>query len=507
MIAARIDATLNRLHARLEARYLELAWHLAVGLLLAAVAFITSVLLTYVDTTPLGALRTLAFNCLLTVAVGLLVAVPRARRIARPLQSWMDGNRGAEDSLAAWACVRTLTFSVTRSWIVIFGIGMLAPLVAQSALQHDYTLEQTMASTMVGLAAGAWVGAACVFSLELYLRPIRRELARHLRHVESSVAHDVSFSLGVKLLLSASLISLLTGFAVALAATINGGGLGEVGRLQIVAIVATVSSTGFLILLFAGTILSPLEDLLTAIRRVQGGDLSARTDVTSDDEIGTVAAAFNEMLQTLEATSREVRASRARIVAASDAERRRVERNIHDGAQQQFSALALQLELLREQADDPKMVKGLEAAMTQLRTSLDQLRDLARGLHPSVLTTDGLAAALRQLADHSPVPVTVRTQVDRLDQVVESTAYFVASEALANVVKYANASAVWVSVDRQDGRVVVEVRDDGDGGAVAEDGSGLAGLADRVEAVGGRMTLDSPPGRGTTVRAELPASA
>ena len=504
MIAARIDATLDRLHARLDVRYLELAWNLAVALLLVTVVFITSVLLTYVDTTPLGALRTLAFNSVLTVAVGLLVAVPRARRIARPLQSWMEGNRGAEDSLAAWSCVRTLTFSVTRSWILIFGVGMLAPLVGQSAVQHDYTLEQAMASTMVGLAAGAWAAAACVFSLELYLRPIRRDLTRHLRHVER-VDHDVSFSLGIKLLLSASLISLLTGFAVALAATINGGGLGEVGRLQIVAIVATVSSTGFLILLFAGTILSPLEDLLTAIRRVQGGDLSARTDVTSDDEIGTVAAAFNEMLQTLETASREVKASRARIVAASDAERRRVERNIHDGAQQQFSALALQLELLREQADDPDLVRGLEAAMAQLRLSLDQLRDLARGLHPSVLTTDGLAAALTQLAGNSPVPVTVDTQVDRLDEVVESTAYFVASEALANVVKYADASSVWVSVNRQDGHVVVEVRDDGTGGAAAEDGSGLAGLVDRVEAVGGRMTLHSPPGRGTTVRAELPA--
>jgi signal transduction histidine kinase len=201
----------------------------------------------------------------------------------------------------------------------------------------------------------------------------------------------------------------------------------------------------------------------------------------------------------------QVRASRARIVAASDAERRRVERNIHDGAQQQLVGIALKLKLLEDRvAGDEEVRAGIAQVGDRLKAALDDLRELARGLHPSVLTTDGLAPALEQLASRASIPVTVRAPDERFDEALESTAYFVVSEALANVGKYANASHANVTVERQDGLLRVEVSDDGVGGAHANSGSGLTGLVDRLAALDGNLTVHSPAGEGTRLSAEIP---
>jgi signal transduction histidine kinase len=202
----------------------------------------------------------------------------------------------------------------------------------------------------------------------------------------------------------------------------------------------------------------------------------------------------------------ELRASRARIVEAGDAERRRLERDLHDGAQSRLVALSLLLRSARSRAgDDPELGALLDRALDELRLSLSELRELARGIHPAVLTDRGLEPAVRALADRAPVPVTVvADDVDRLPPPVETAAYFVVSEGLANVAKYARASEATVGVRRHDGRVLVEVSDDGVGGADAAHGSGVRGLADRVAALDGTVTLESPPGGGTRLRAELP---
>jgi signal transduction histidine kinase len=215
----------------------------------------------------------------------------------------------------------------------------------------------------------------------------------------------------------------------------------------------------------------------------------------------------NERLQA-EAQARlaEVQASRERIVAAGDAERRRLERNLHDGAQQRLVALSLQLRLLqgRIRADDPSAHELASTASEQLAQSLEELRELARGIHPAVLN-HGLAAALESLAARSPVATTVSYEAnDRLPEPVELAAYFVASEALTNVAKYAQASAVSVRVSHAAGSAVIEIADDGVGGADEAGGSGLRGLADRVAALDGRLRVVSPAGAGTVVTAELP---
>ena len=209
----------------------------------------------------------------------------------------------------------------------------------------------------------------------------------------------------------------------------------------------------------------------------------------------------------LRASLEELRASRARIVEAGDAERRRLERDLHDGAQSRLVALKLLLSSarLRARGGGGDLDAMIGEAIDELDTSLSELRELARGIHPAILTDHGLEQALDALASRAPVPVTVQAEAEeRLPGAVESAAYFVVSEALANVAKYAQASEAAVVVRRTNGRVTVDVTDDGVGGADVSRGSGLRGLADRVAALDGTLSLESPVGGGTHLHAEIP---
>ncbi|HLK44785.1 MAG TPA: sensor histidine kinase, partial [Acidimicrobiales bacterium] len=205
----------------------------------------------------------------------------------------------------------------------------------------------------------------------------------------------------------------------------------------------------------------------------------------------------------------EIRASRGRIVAAGDEERRRLERNLHDGAQQRLVSLSLTLRLAEAKyATDPTAVPAiLESASNELALALEELRELARGIHPAVLTDRGLDAALEGLAARTPLAVDLGRVGRRLPEPIEAAAYYVVSEALANVVKHADATSVRVAVEAVNGHVAIEVVDDGVGGADAASGSGLRGLADRVGALDGSLTVESAPGGGTRVAAEIPLLA
>jgi signal transduction histidine kinase len=229
-------------------------------------------------------------------------------------------------------------------------------------------------------------------------------------------------------------------------------------------------------------------------------------------EAGAAAALAleNERLDAeLRAKVEEVRASRSRLVEVGWRQRRRLERDLHDGAQQRLVSLALTLRLARERLGDDAGDAGslLDRSRGELDLALSELRELARGIHPAVLADRGLGAAVTALADRAPLPVEVRdVPADRLPEHIELTAYFVISEALTNITKYASASCAWVKVTQGNGRLMLEVGDDGVGGADAQRGSGLRGLADRLDAIEGRLDIDSEPGRGTTVRATMPSS-
>ena len=219
---------------------------------------------------------------------------------------------------------------------------------------------------------------------------------------------------------------------------------------------------------------------------------------------------FTDLVATAVANTQaqaEVMASRARIIATADETRRRIERDLHDGAQQRLVSLALKLRAAQAAvpSDLDELAKDLDDVARGLTDALDDLREFARGIHPAILTEGGLGPALRALARRSAVPVVLETRTEApLPESVEVAAYYLVSEALANTAKHAEASAVTVDVETTGEALLVAVRDDGVGGAGFVPGSGLAGLKDRVEAIGGRMALVSPRGGGTAIEVELP---
>jgi PAS domain S-box-containing protein len=235
------------------------------------------------------------------------------------------------------------------------------------------------------------------------------------------------------------------------------------------------------------------------------GNLVAYTDITARK---AQEAEVHRLNDELHARLEDLAASRARIVTAGDVERRRLERNLHDGAQQRLVALSLALRVAQARVEsDPDGARAMLAqAGEELSLALAELRELARGLHPAVLTDRGLRAAVEMLAGRTPVPVEVAEIPDeRLPEPVEAAAYYLIAEALTNVAKYAEASTVRVRVAARDASLLVEVADDGVGGADPAGGSGLRGLADRVEALGGSLDVFSPAGTGTCLRAVIPS--
>jgi signal transduction histidine kinase len=260
---------------------------------------------------------------------------------------------------------------------------------------------------------------------------------------------------------------------------------------------------------------SLLTFLLVTVARAGAGDIAwwaafVATGLTPFAFLGGLLRSHVSHLDAeLTARMDELRASRARLVEAGDAARRRLERDLHDGAQSRLVALSLLLRSARNRArDDDELAELLDRAQAELRTSLSELRELARGIHPAVLSDRGLEPALQALVSRAPVPVSVTAETDeRLPEQVEHAAYFVVSEALTNVAKYAGATQASVRVERTNRHVTVEVADDGVGGADAARGSGLRGLSDRVAALDGTLSLDSPAGRGTRLRAEIPCGS
>jgi len=239
-------------------------------------------------------------------------------------------------------------------------------------------------------------------------------------------------------------------------------------------------------------------------------------DPAFDDEpelVETVAAAAalaleNERLEAeLHARVAELQESRSKLIEVSMAERRSLERDLHDGAQQRLVALSVQVGLAKRKLHhDPAGAEELlERAGDELRLALEELRELARGIHPAILTDRGLSPALQALIDRAPVDVELaEAPAERLPAPVEAAAYFVVAESLTNIAKYASAEHASVSVQRSNGHAVIEVRDDGVGGADPEAGTGLRGLAERLTIIDGRLEVVSPPGRGTLIRAEIP---
>jgi signal transduction histidine kinase len=279
----------------------------------------------------------------------------------------------------------------------------------------------------------------------------------------------------------------------------------------IVAAAAGLGGSIVLIVVFAGyltrAIVQPVRRTAALADRLAAGDLGARTAERGVGEIGVLERSFNSMAGSLEQSRDELAASRARIVAAADQARRRIERDLHDGTQQRLVSLVLDVRAAEAAVppERPELRARLARVGDGLTGAVEELRELSRGIHPAILSEGGLGPALKALARRSAVPVELDVDVPaRLPEPVEVAAYYVVSEALANAAKHAHASVAQVEAQARDRLLHLSVRDDGVGGAVPGGGSGLVGLADRVEALGGTIEVHSPAGHGTRLRIDLP---
>jgi signal transduction histidine kinase len=282
-------------------------------------------------------------------------------------------------------------------------------------------------------------------------------------------------------------------------------------RRALIVAACGVGGSILLIVVFAGylarAIVRPVRRAATMAGRLAGGELGARIPERGVGEVRTLERSFNTMASSLEAGREELTASRARIVAAGDQARRVIERDLHDGTQQRLVSLVL--DVRSTEAAVPGELAEVRAQLDQiadgLLQSLDDLREVSRGIHPAILSRGGLAPALKALARRSAVPVELAVDVQtRLPEPVEVAAYYVVSEALTNAAKHARASVAHVDARAQDGGLHISVRDDGIGGADPRGGSGLIGLTDRVEALGGMISISSVTGQGTALRVHLP---
>jgi signal transduction histidine kinase len=254
-------------------------------------------------------------------------------------------------------------------------------------------------------------------------------------------------------------------------------------------------------------IVRPVRRAAAQADRLAGGDLGARLPERSPAEIGVLERSFNSMAGSLQESREELAASRARIVAAADQERRRLERDLHDGTQQRLVSVVLDLRAA-EATLAPEFTRlraHLAHIAAELAKATDELRELSRGIHPAILSEGGLSPAFKALARRSAVPVVLDLNVpDRLPEHVEVAAYYVVSEALTNAAKHAHASVAQVAVRANHDSLHLSIHDDGVGGATPRPGSGLIGLTDRVQALGGTFSVTSPHGKGTELLVDLP---
>ncbi len=355
-------------------------------------------------------------------------------------------------------------------------------------------LESRQAFETVEVVASTVIAIAAVVVLGLALRRLRYgpELARAL----------------VRPVLVASVIALVS---AAYSAAENAWAVGT--GTPLVALPDALSGV-FSWLLFGARALVPLGFLVAALRmRAPDGPLGAvaarlETDA-APDEVDAALRAYienDQLADQLSSQLAELRASRARLVAAGDAERQRIERTLHDGAQQHLTAVAIRLDEARSLADgQPRLAAKLAETAAELQEAMQELRELARGIHPAILTDAGLEPALATLGRRSTVPVELAVELDgRLPLALEATAYYVVAEALTNVVRSARATRATVRIAGAGDGLAITVTDDGVGGADPSRGSGLLGMQDRVRALGGRLRIESPPGGGTRLEAWLP---
>jgi signal transduction histidine kinase len=449
-----------------------------------------------------------AFPLVAVIGVaGLFVSVEQWRTV----MSWTGQGRTAERAPEVWSALLRVRLVLTRAMLICCPF---APVAIVWLVVHAH--KPTWAA--VPLLFVAFAGILSLWSVvvplsEMIIRPMVEEVAAFL---PTDFEPPTGLTLRKKALAPLPVVTLM-------AALIEGAyaSLSHVGAVRLgIAIGVGLASIGVATAIFwlgTQTLISPIDHLMTATKRVRAGDLDTPVPIVTTDELGQLAHSFNQMLEGLrereallvdkaELTT-ALRGSLARIVTAADAERRRVERDLHDGAQQRLVLLKLKLSSLERQIGDNALLAEIAG---DAEAALSELRDLARGLYPPLLESEGLPAALGETATRAAIPTTVTAEgTGRYPAELEAAVYFCCLEALQNAAKHAGPGAsARVSLMADDTELRFEVTDTGLGfdPQQVNGSSGLQNMTDRIGALGGTLTVTSSPGAGTTVAAVIPAS-
>jgi len=452
-------------------------------------------------------------------------------REARPLTAWIRNGRPADAATAAW---ETGVMLIRRVWPRCFVLSSVLLIPADVwAVGHYHLGPSGFPVAWVFTQLGVGVTAAYMFFVgEAMLRPMVEDAARVMppgggvRRARGRIGQTVLLALAVT-----------TSFAVLMSQAIGSIGHTPTSRLLgavAIAVVIALTFTPILIRAVTDSVVGPVRTLTSATARAAASDLEHPVPVTSDDELGVLTTSFNDMirglrerealrndkleltsalqasLEDLQRHAEELRASRARVVTASDVERRRMERDLHDGAQQQLVLLGLKLAMAERLIEkDTVAAKAMHDELrTDLRQALSELRDLAHGIYPAVLENEGLPGALREAVERAAIPAELHCDgAGRYPRELEAAVYFCCLEALQNAAKHAGAGAkVTITLAERDRTLLFAVADDGQGydTSIGLAGVGVQNMTDRIGALGGELTIRSAPGSGTTILGSIP---
>jgi signal transduction histidine kinase len=429
----------------------------------------------------------------------LLVGLWSFRREIRTALSWPpDAEPGDKRAIQGWY-IGVRIPEIGARVALIAGMSIVPAAVYMLLHFHRpwYDIFALVTGGVAGLS-GVWV--LIVFATELVTTPMLRDVAAKLP--AGFEPRMRGLSLRARALAPLPIVTFFAAMIVGAWANISSNPDVRV-TFAVGVCFATVAIATVIFLIVNRSVLAPIDDLLAATERVQKGDITTPVPLTSADELGQLAMSFNEMLADLRRSTEELRASRERIVAASDASRRKVERDLHDGAQQQLVLARLKLARLARDPSRQELVGELER---DLDRALGELRDLAHGLYPQVLESDGLPGALGEAARNAAIPTTFDCDgAGRYRPQLEAAVYFCCLEALQNAAKHAGEGArATVKLVERDRRLEFEVSDDGVGFEQAPPGHGLQNIADRIGALGGKLRIASTPGHGTTIAGLVP---
>ena len=444
--------------------------------------------------------------------IGLAVGLALSRDTLATVADWSRRPHTEARAVQTWPLVERLPFlAVTRIATAIFVLECAA-LTPVGVLSLDTPAYTAILFVLVIATAVVPTCLFVIFGIDLVFRPLLEEVAAHLP--DDYVPETASWRLRTKAISAVPGVTLFTAMTVGAFADATDNRSAQLALTIGVAFAMTGIATLLLFVVTRAT-LDPLDELTAATRRVRDGDLETEVPLLSTDDLGGLTVGFNRMLAGLrerEHYREELQSSRARIVAAADAERRRVERDLHDGAQQHLVLLQLQLGLLERRTDgDPELATQVSELRAGLARALDELRDLAHGIYPQVLGSDGLPAALRDAAQRAALPTEVACDgAGRYRPELETAIYFCCLEALQNAGKHAGEGATaTIRIAEHDGMLEFEIADTGRGfdAGTAAHSSGLQNMTDRIGALGGVLEVTSNPGAGTVIAGTVPISA